>query len=65
MNKKWIKTDDDSVQYRREAQELETGQDRVFELYQVQAVEDITEISERDPEIYAVEHGFCVFGGSG
>ena len=58
MNKKWIKTDDDSVQYRREAQELETGQDRVFELYQVQAVEDITEISERDPEIYAVAHDF-------
>ena len=40
MNKKWIKTDDDSVQYRREAQELETGQDRVFELYQVLAVDD-------------------------
>ena len=58
MNKKWIKTDDDSVQYRREAQELETGQGRVFELYQVQAVEDITKISERDPEIYAVAHDF-------
>lgn len=58
MNKKWIKTDDDSVQYRREAKELETGQGKVFELYQIQAVEDITKISERDPEIYAVAHDF-------
>lgn len=58
MNKKWIKTDDDSVQYRREAQELETGQSKVFELYQIQAVEDVTKVSERDPKIYAVAHDF-------
>ena len=58
MNKEWIKTDDDSVQYRREAQELETGQSKVFELYQIQAVEDVTKVSERDPKIYAVAHDF-------
>lgn len=58
MNNEWIKTDDDSVQYRREAKELETGQGKVFELYQVQAVEDITKNSERDPKIYAVAHDF-------
>ena len=58
MNKEWIKTDDDSVQYRREAKELETGQSKVFELYQIQAVEDVTKVSERDPKIYAVAHDF-------
>ena len=65
MNKEWIKTDDDSVQYRREAKELETGQSKVFELYQIQAVEDVTKVSERDPKIYAVAHDFVYVAKAG
>ena len=34
----WVKTDDDSVQYRREAVELEQDQEKVVELYQLQIV---------------------------
>lgn len=54
----WVKTDDDSVQYRREAVELEQGQEKVIELYQLQIVCDITKVSEPDPKIYAIAHDF-------
>lgn len=54
----WINTDDDSVQYRREATELECGQNKVFELYQVQAVKDILEVPDDDPAIYAIAHDY-------
>ena len=54
----WVKTDDDSVQYRREAVELEQGQEKVVELYQLQIVCDITKVSDPDPKIYAIAHDF-------
>ena len=54
----WVKTDDDSVQYRREAVELEQDQEKVVELYQLQIVCDITKVSDPDPKIYAIAHDF-------
>ena len=54
----WVKTDDDSVQYRREAVELERDQEKVVELYQLQIVCDITKVSDPDPKIYAIAHDF-------
>lgn len=57
----WIKTDDDSVQYRREVPELEYDQNKVFELYQVQTVKDLGEMmkeEDKDPAIYAIAHAF-------
>ena len=54
----WVKTDDDSVQYRREAVELERDQEKVVELYQLQIVCDITKVSDSDPKIYAIAHDF-------
>ena len=54
----WVKTDDDSVQYRREAVELEQGQEKVVELSQLQNVCDITKVSDPDPKIYAIAHDF-------
>lgn len=56
--KNWIITDDDSVQYRREVTELENSQCKVFELYQVQAVEDMTKSMEENPTIFAIAHDF-------
>ena len=45
----WVKTDDDSVQYRREAVELEQDQEKVVELYQLQIVCDITKVITAAP----------------
>lgn len=54
--KQWSKTDDDSVQYRREATELEDASGKVFELFQIQAVREITE--SEDDRIYAIAHDY-------
>ena len=56
----WVKTDDDSVQYRREAVELEQDQVKVVEQSQLQIVCDITKVSVPDPKLYAIAND-CVY----
>lgn len=59
MRKDWILTDSDSVQYCREVYELETN-DKVFELYQIQQVQELPDNFEDDFEenakIYRIAH---------
>lgn len=56
--KNWVMTDDDSVQYRREAVELEHDGEKVFELYQLQATRDPADVASKDPAIYGIAHDF-------
>lgn len=53
FNGNWILTDDDSVQYFESWRPREG--DKLFELFQVQAVAEST---ENDPKIYQIAHEF-------